>query len=56
MIILGYIEIHPKGCIEKIIVKRLMILLILHFQIQRILVKAELDVHVWIVKIKSPSN
>jgi len=31
MIVLGYIEIHPKICIWKIIVKELRVLLILHF-------------------------
>jgi len=53
MIVLGYIEIHHNGCIIKISVKGLMVLLILYFKIWRIFVKTELDVYVWSVKTKA---
>jgi hypothetical protein len=42
MIIYECIEIHPNGYIGKIIVKVLIVLLILHFQIWRILVEVKL--------------
>jgi hypothetical protein len=54
MIVLRCIEIHLNGCIRKIIVKELRVLLILHFQMQRILVKAKLNIYVWSVKTKAP--
>jgi hypothetical protein len=55
MIILRCIKIHLNGCIMKIIVKELRVLLILHFQMQRILVKAKLNmIYVWSVKTKAP--
>jgi hypothetical protein len=46
MIVLGYIKILLKGCIGKIILKRLRVLLISYFWIGRILVKVKLDVYV----------
>jgi hypothetical protein len=54
MIVLGCIKIHLNSCIRKIIVKELRVLLILHFQMQRILVKAKLNIYVWSVKTKAP--
>jgi hypothetical protein len=54
MIVLGCIKIHLNSCIRKIIVKELWVLLILHFQMQRILVKAKLNIYVWSVKTKAP--
>ena len=45
MIVLGCIEIHPKGCIGKIIVKGLRPLLITRFQIRGILVEMKLDIY-----------
>jgi ribosomal protein L31E len=54
MIVLGCIKIHLNSCIRKIIVKELRVLLILHFQMQRILVKANLNIYVWSVKTKAP--
>jgi hypothetical protein len=50
MIVLGYIGIHPKGCIRKVIVKRLRVLLISHFQIQKHI--SGDSPHVWSVKSK----
>jgi hypothetical protein len=44
MIVHGYIEIHPKGCEEWIIVMGFRVLLITHYLIREILVEAILDI------------
>jgi hypothetical protein len=53
MIIYGCIKIHLKGCVEWIVVIGFRVLLIVHYLIREILMKAILDVHVRDVKIKS---
>jgi len=49
----GYIRIHPKSCIGKIILKGLKVLLFFYFLNQKILVQMKLDVHLWSVRIKN---
>jgi len=44
MIIREYIEIHPKGCEDWIIVMGFRVLLITHYLIREILVEAILDI------------
>ena len=51
MMFLGCIEIQPNGCMGKIIVKGLRVLVTFRFQIQRILVEMKLDDNMC-VKIK----
>jgi hypothetical protein len=53
MIILGIIEIHPKGCTYKIIFKGMRVLLILYFLNRKILVYVKLYVYMWNIWIKS---
>jgi len=56
MIILGYFEFHLKGYVRWIIVIGSMVLLITHYLIQRISVKAVLDIHLRDVKMKKFLN
>jgi len=56
MIIHGCLEIHPKGCVEWIIIIGFKILLITHYLILEILVQAVLDIHLRGVKIKKYFN
>jgi hypothetical protein len=45
MIFHGYIEIHPKGCEDWIIVMRFRVLLVTHYLIREILMEAILDIN-----------